>query len=131
MKTQPVTRRPTNVLNALRLLVFSLAIELLGFAFSGDYSVGSIAGVLIGAALSFWLLRQIHAGVNWARFAIALVVVLGALALLITFGEEYRQNPGATTIDAISTLITFVAVALLFTSESNQWFRRDTVASRV
>jgi hypothetical protein len=66
MKTPALTHRPANVLNAVRLLIFCLAIELLGFAFSGDYSVGSVASVVVGAVLSFWLLRQVHAGVNWA-----------------------------------------------------------------
>lgn len=124
MKTLQAVRRPTSVLNAIRLLTFCLTIELLGFAFSGDYSVGSVLSVLAGAALSFWLLRQVHAGANWARFAITLVVGLGALASMLTFRDEYGQNPGATVIDTISTLITFIAIVLLFTRESNQWFGR-------
>lgn len=131
MKTLPASHRPVNVLNALRLLIFCLAIELLGFAFSGDYSIASVLSVLVGAALSFWLLRRLHAGENWARFALALVVGLGAVTLLVTFREEYVQNPGATVIDAISTLLTFVAIGLLFSRQSNQWFRHDTLTNRV
>ncbi len=123
MKTQALPNRPNNVLNAVRLLIFCLVIELLGFAFSGDYSVGSVASVLLGTGLSFWLLRQTHAGVNWARFTIAFIAVLGILTLVLTFREEYGQNPGETTIDIISSLLTLIAVVLLFTPESNRWFR--------
>ncbi|HLL96805.1 MAG TPA: hypothetical protein VK404_17650, partial [Spirosoma sp.] len=89
MKTPALTHRPANVLNAVRLLIFCLAIELLGFAFSGDYSVGSVASVVLGAVLSFWLLRQVHAGVNWARFVVALIIGLGVLTLIYTFREAY------------------------------------------
>jgi multisubunit Na+/H+ antiporter MnhG subunit len=112
-------------------LIFCLAIELLGFAFSGDYSVGSVASILLGTILSFWLLRQTHAGVNWARFAIAFIVVLGILTLILTFREEYGQNPGETIIDIISSLLTLIAVILLFTPESNRWFRRDSIPNRL
>ncbi|MDB5243129.1 MAG: hypothetical protein JWP57_3754, partial [Spirosoma sp.] len=97
----------------------------------GDYSVGSVASVVVGTILCFWLLRQVHAGVNWARFAIALLVGLGVLTLIYTFREEYSQNPGETIIDIISSLLTLIAVVLLFTAESNRWFRRDTVPNRL
>ena len=131
MKTPALTHRPANVLNAVRLLIFCLAIELLGFAFSGDYSVGSVASVVLGAVLSFWLLRQVHAGVNWARFVVALIIGLGVLTLIYTFREAYSKNPGETIIDIISTLLTLIAVVLLFTPESNLWFRRDSISNRL
>jgi len=131
MKTPALTHRPGNVLNAVRLLIFCLAIELLGFAFSGDYSVGSVASVVVGAVLSFWLLRQVHAGVNWARFVVALIIGLGVLTLIYTFREAYSKNPGETIIDIISTLLTLIAVVLLFTPESNLWFRRDSISNRL
>ena len=131
MKTPSLTHRPANVLNAVRLLIFCLAIELLGFAFSGDYSVGSVASVVVGAVLSFWLLRQVHAGVNWARFVVALIIGLGVLTLIYTFREAYSQNPGETIIDIISTLLTLIAVVLLFRPDSNLWFRRNSIPSRL
>ncbi len=118
------SRRPASVQNALRLLVFCLAIELLGFAFSGDYSVGSIVSVFIGAVLTFYVLRQIHAGANWARYVMAGLIGLGVLALIGLFSQEYAQNPGATVVDVLSTIISLIAVVLLFTKESNAWFRQ-------
>lgn len=124
MNTIQTIRRPADVLNALRLLTISLLVESLAFAFSGDYSVGSVLGIVAGAVLSFWLLRQVHTGANWARFVIAVIVGLGAVTLLTTFRRDYAQNPGETAIDVISTLLTFVAVVLLFTKNSNQWFNR-------
>ena len=131
MKTSALTHRPANVLNAVRLLIFCLVIELLGFAFSGEYSVGSVASVVVGTVLSFWLLRQVHAGVNWARFVVALIIGLGVLTLIYTFREAYSKNPGETIIDIISTLLTLIAVVLLFTPESNLWFRRDSISNRL
>ena len=131
MKTVTLSRRPASVLNALRLLVFCLAVELLGFAFSGDYSVGSVVSVLIGAVLTFYVLRQIHAGANWARYVIAVLIGLGVLSLVSVFRQEYAENPGATVVDALSTIISLIAVILLFTKDSNAWFRQHAVGTRV
>ena len=126
-----LSRRPPSVLNALRLLVFCLAVELLGFAFSGDYSVGNVVGVLVGAVLTFYVLRQIHVGANWARYVITALVGLGVLTLIFVFGQEYAENPGATVIDVLSTILSLIAVVLLFTKESNAWFRQNAVGVRV
>ena len=130
MKTTSLSRRPADVLNALRLLVICLVIELLSFAFSGDYSVGNIVGVLIGTALTFWVIRQVHAGANWARFVIVGLIALGTFWLIASFRAEYGQHPGATVVDAFSTLISLIAGVLLFTKNSTAWFQSDRALSR-
>lgn len=130
MKSTSQSRRPTDVLNALRLLVISLVIELLASAFSGDYSVGGVVGVLIGAVLIFWLLRQIHTGANWARFVMAGLIVLGNALAIASFQTNYAQHPGATVVDAFSTIISIIAGVLLFTKNSNAWFRNDGLMVR-
>lgn len=116
-------RCPTNLLNALRLVVFCVGIEGLGYAFSGSYSVGSLVGVLLGAVLVYGLLRLVHRGINWARFVLAGVIGLGLLSSLLSFSTAYRLHPGATVIDMISTLFSLIALWLLFTTQSNTWFR--------
>ncbi|AUD06827.1 hypothetical protein [Spirosoma pollinicola] len=120
---QPLKRRPTNLLNALRLVVLCVGIELLGFAFSGSYSVGSVVGVLLGAVLVYGLLRLVHRGVNGARYGLAGVIILGLLSSLTAFPTAYRLHPGATVIDFISTLMSLIALLLLFTTQCNTWFR--------
>ncbi|AUD06514.1 hypothetical protein [Spirosoma pollinicola] len=120
-------RRPTDLLNALRLVVFCVGIELLGYAFSGSYSVGSVVGVLLGAVLVYGLLRLVHQGVNWARFILAGVIGLGLLSSLLSFATAYRLHPGSTVIDLISTLFSLIALWLLFTPKSNTWFRAHRV----
>ena len=130
METTSLSRRPTDVLNALRLLIVSLIIELLGFAFSGDYSIGSIAGVLIGTVLTFWVLRQVHTGANWARFVIVGLIALGAFWLIASFRAEYAQHPGATVVDAFSTVISIIAGVLLFTKNSTAWFQNHGMVAR-
>ena len=130
MKSTPLSRRPTDVLNALRLLVICLVIEVLGFAFSGDYSIGKIVGDLIGTGLTFWIIRQAHAGENWARFVIVGLIALGAVWLIASFRVEYGQHPGATVVDAFSTIISIIAGVLLFTKNSTAWFQNDRVLSR-
>lgn len=128
MKSISSPRRPTDVLNALRLLITSLAIELLAFAFSGDYSIGSIVGVLIGTVLIFGLLRQVHVGVNWARYAIAGIIVLGTVLAIWSFRDEYAQHPGTTVVNAFSTVISVIAGVLLFTKNSSAWFQNGRLA---
>lgn len=123
----PVKRRPTALLNALRLVVLCVGIEMLGYAFSGPYSVGSVVGVLLGTVLVYGLLRLVHRGVNWARLVLAGVIGLGLLSSLLSFTTAYRLHPGATVIDLISTLISLIALGLLFTKETNSWFRAHRV----
>ena len=124
MNTVQTTRRPTDVLNAFRLLTISLFIELLAFTFSGDYSFGSVIGVLAGAALIFWVLRQLHAGANWARFVMVGLLTIGAILAVTSFRAEYVLHPGATVINAFSTVISIIAGVLLFTKNSSRWFGR-------
>lgn len=121
-------RRPVTLLNALRLVVLCVGIELLGFAFSGDYSVGNVVGVLVGTGLVYSLLRLVHQGLNWARFVLAGVIGLGLISSLISFSSAYRLHPGATLLDLISTLISLMALVLLFTTPSNAWFRAQRAA---
>lgn len=116
-------RRPTDLLNALRLVVFCVGIELLGYAFSGSYALGSVVGVLLGVILVYGLLRLVHRGINWARFVLAGVIGLGLFSSLLSFSTAYRVHPGATVIDMISTLLSLIALWLLFTPQSNTWFR--------
>ena len=114
---------PTSLLNALRLVVLCVGIELGGFAFSGGYAPGAIAGVVLGTLCVYGLLRLVHRGMQWARLMLAGIIVLGLISSLLSFPSAYRLHPGATVIDLISTLISLIALALLFSKQSNPWFR--------
>lgn len=120
-------RPPTTLLNALRLVVLCVLIEVLGFAFSGGYSVGRVLGVIVGTLLVYGLLRLVHRGTNWARLVLAGIIGLGLLSFLFTFLPAYRLHPGETIIDLISTLISLIALALLFTKETNRWFSTHSI----
>ena len=115
-------RPPSSLLNALRLVVLCIAIELLGFAFSGGYSVGSLVGVAVGTLAVYGLLRLVYRGINWARLMLAVVIGLGLISSLLSFTSAYRLHPGATVIDLISTIISIIALFLLFAKQSNSWF---------
>ena len=116
-------RPPTSLLNALRLVVLCVSIELLGFAFSGGYSLGSILGVILGTLCVYGLLRLIHRGANWARLVLAGIIGLGLISSLSAFSLAYSLHPGSTVIDLISTLISLIALVGLFSKQSNGWFR--------
>ena len=116
-------RPPSSLLNALRLVVLCVSIELLGFAFSGGYSLGSIVGVVLGTLTVYGLMRLVYRGVNWARFVLAGVIGLGLISSIVSFTSAYRLHPGATVIDLISTIISLMALVLLFSKQSNPWFR--------
>lgn len=115
-------RPPTTLLNALRLVVLCVGIELLGFAFSGGYSLGSVLGVVLGTLAVYGLLRLVYRGINWARLVLAVVIGLGLISSLLTFSSAYQRHPGATVIDMISTLLSLIALGLLFSKPSNGWF---------
>lgn len=122
----PARRPPTSLRNALRLVVLCAGIELLGFAFSGGYSAGGIAGIVLGTLCVYGLVRLVHRGINWARWVLAGIIVLGLISSLLSFSSAYRLHPGATVIDLISTLISLIALTLLFAKQSNPWFRSAT-----
>lgn len=124
-----LTRPPTSLLNALRLMVLCVGIELLGFAFSGGYSLGGILGVLLGTLCVYGLLRLVHRGANWARLVLAGIIGLGLISSLSAFSLAYRLHPGATVIDSISTLISLIALGGLFSRASNTWFRTQRTTS--
>ena len=115
-------RPPTSLLNALRLMVLCVGIELGGFAFSGAYSLGSIAGVVLGTLCVYGLLRLVHRGLLWARLVLAGIIGLGLISSVLSFPSAYRLHPGATVIDLIATIISLIALALLFSKQSNPWF---------
>lgn len=123
VKSSVVTRRPASILNAVRVLVICLCIELLGFAFSGDYSTGRLIGVVVGIILLFWLLRLLHAGMNWSRYVLVGLIVLGVITSAGSFATNYPQHPGETVIDCVSTLLSLIAAVLLLGKQSNAWFR--------
>lgn len=122
MKHPVALRRPTPVLNATRILILCLGLELAGFAFSGDYSTGGIIGVVLGATVIFWLVRRLHAGVNWAKLSLLGLIAVGAIGALISFAGDYHQHPGTTVINFISTCLSIIAAVLLCTKESKAWF---------
>ena len=113
---------PTNLLNTLHLGVFRVSIERLEYAFFGSSSVGSVVVVFLGAVLVYGLLRLVYrgqlgrirsGGCDWFR----------SVSSLLSFSTAYRRYLGTTVIDMLSTLLSLIALWLLFTTPSNTWFR--------
>ena len=122
MKNTANLPRPSSVKNALRVLVLCLSIELLGFTFSGEYSAGRLLGVVAGVVLLFWMMRQVHARRNWARYALTGFIGVSIVVSVVSFGSEYRQHPGENVIGVLSILLSLISAVLLFTPVSNDWF---------
>ena len=119
-------QRPTDVTNALRLLVASMVLDIVAFAFSGTYAWAEFLGLGIGLGIAGLLLVQLGKARHWARVVLAVLVGLGVVAGLVWFAESYRENPGETVLSTISTVILLVATVLLFTAPSNDWFAQKS-----
>lgn len=122
MKTMPFIKRPADVRNAFRLLFGSLILETLGFLLFGTFNWGVMVFLLIGFALTFFLMVKANEGYNWPRLVLTFIIGLGLLTTLVTFPQKYPVNTTETSIDVVSTVMTLIAVILLFSRSSNTWF---------
>jgi hypothetical protein len=83
-----------------------------------------LAGFTVGAlAISALLNVMIYKGHNWARIVYLLLAVL-AVVLLLVPSEGQALTMTETLGYALSSLLDFAAMALVFTKPGALWFRR-------
>ena len=82
---------------------------------------GAIFGLIVSVGISALLAIFIGRGANWARIIYTVLAALGVLGSLLGLAT---QPVPLTVISLLSTLLTIVAVVMLFRSDSNAWFKR-------
>lgn len=111
-------------LYTLSLLVYAVGVivAMVSYSEQYDYIVVDVIFNLFAYFLSFFVVRKISEGKNWARWFLLITFCLVLLASLIGSQMILAGNP----IDAISTIgfliVNIMAIALLFQRPSSIWF---------
>ena len=130
--TEPaVVTRPTEVLTAVRLIWISIAIGLLTSAIrvsqlvSGRYLILALLFAVVLFGIYLFLASRISAGRNWARIIFLVLMLIGLPFSVPTYIAELRRSVLYASISILIVVMQVVATYLLFTKNSNRWFREQ------
>jgi uncharacterized membrane protein YbjE (DUF340 family) len=74
-------------------------------------------------AVGFLLVNRISARRNWARIVWLVLVLFGLPFAIPANLQEVRRNVLSGTLSVIITILQLIGTYLLFTRNSNPWFR--------
>jgi FtsH-binding integral membrane protein len=124
--------RPRVVSKAVQFLASALAIGLLNAILtlvqrtSGIPMLVVLIIVVAFFALLFLLVMKVSAGKNWARIVWLVWVLLNAPFAILAYPQAVRRNVISGTLSIIIVILELIGTYLLFTKNSNQWFRTRT-----
>ncbi|HEV7472679.1 MAG TPA: hypothetical protein VGN90_01450 [Pyrinomonadaceae bacterium] len=105
------------ILGAVRT-VFNLSHKLSGAAF-----LLSLVFLLIFLGVCFFFVAMIAARRNWARIIFLVLLVIGLPFAIPTYIVELRTNLLYGSISIVVAILQVIGIVLLFTKDSNQWFK--------
>ncbi len=121
--------RPGTVAKAVQLLVSSLAIGLLNAIFTlvqrqtGARMLVALVIVFAFFGLLLFLVMKISAGRNWARIIWLIWILLNAPFAILAYPQAVKSNVLLGTLTIIIGILQWVGTYLLFTKNSNLWFK--------
>jgi FtsH-binding integral membrane protein len=121
--------RPRSVTKAVQFLASALAIGLLNAIFTlaqrttGISMLVVLIIVIAFFGLLFFLVMKISAGRNWARIIWLILVLVNAPFAILAYPEAVRRNVISGTLSIIIVILHLIGTYLLFTKNSNLWFR--------
>lgn len=126
-----------DVLNACKLCWASYGLSAVGDAskllssVSASRKFGAVVALLIGAALTVWIVTKLKAGRNWMRLLMTIGTVLGYLAIPVLWNDYvtkvfplYANKPIEAGVLVLQILPNIGLVILLNTTHSRAWFAR-------
>jgi|SRR6185437_159743 len=129
---EPTTNvaRPKDTTLALQFLYASLAIGLIRAVFgltqrtSGAPLILAALIVMSVFALGFFLVWKISAGSNWARIILLVLVLINLPFAVLGNISELKRSVSSGAFSILIEAILWIGTYLLFTKNSNLWFRR-------
>lgn len=121
----PTKSRPTYVTVAVTILAATSVFGIASSMMRGTFAYQQVVSLAV-YTLGFLLAWLIFRGRNWARWVYLVLIALAVSDLLFSHAElRWRLSRPATEIAWFSfrSLLSPVAVALLFLPLSNEWFR--------
>jgi hypothetical protein len=127
-----VSQKPAKVIWAVRLIYFSLGVELLRACVltlfgitttSTPVSVGElIVSMIITFPFTIILTVLVSQGRNWARILLLVMFLLGIFIVIPTLISQFQYHFLMGLFAVIMNFMQGIAIILLFRNESNAWF---------
>jgi hypothetical protein len=124
------TRRPREATRAVQLISASFILGAIRAAFeltqkvAGVYILPAMLLLLVFFGICFFFVSKIAAGRNWARIIFLILVLLGLPFAIIGYIQELRLSLLGGSFSIIVALLQVIGTCLLFTGNSNVWFRK-------
>jgi hypothetical protein len=121
--------RPKETTSAIQFLYASLAIGLIRAVFSLTQRASGAALILAALivisvfALGFFLVWKMSAGRNWARIILLVLVLINLPFAVLANVSELKRSVLSGALSILIEVILWIGTYLLFTRNSNLWFR--------
>ena len=121
--------RPRDISRAIQFLTSSLAIGLITSIFHLAQKVSGVtmlfASLIVIAVFGagYLLINRISARRNWARIVWLVLILFGLPFAIPANLAEIRRNVFSGVLSVIVTLLQLIGTYLLFTKNSNLWFK--------
>lgn len=133
--TYPDLPRPQSMVRAVRLMRVAAGVTLLGVLVGllvNGLPQGGLAFSLIGAAMAttlwMWMADATGAGASWARLVCVFLFAMNVLFVVISM---FSPVPLSSRIFSLAQLVLgALCLALLWSDESTEWFRRKDTPVR-
>jgi len=122
--------RPKETTSAIQFLNASLGIGLIRGVFGLTQRTSGAALVLAALivisvfSLGFFLIWKISAGRNWARIILLVLVLINLPFAVLANISELKLRALSGTFSILIEVILWIGTYLLFTKNSNLWFRK-------
>lgn len=121
--------RPRGVARGVQFLASAVMIGLVNALFTLVHTTSGIpmlvASIIVIAffSLLFFLVMKISAGRNWSRILWLILVLLNVPFAILAYPDAVRRNVISGTVSVIIVILQLIGTCLLFTKNSNLWFR--------
>jgi len=121
--------RPREVVRAVQFLFAAIVIGLITASLnlaqrvSGAAMIFALLIVIGFFGLCYFLIRTISAGRDWARIVLLVLVLLNLPFAILSDIAALRQSILLGTLSIIIIILQLIGTYLLFTKNSNLWFR--------
>jgi len=121
--------RPQSVTRAVQLFTASLAIGGIRAVFdltqrvSGIYFFIALLVLVLFLGIFFFFISRVAAGRNWARILLLILLLIGLPFAIPGYVFELRVSLLRGSLSVLVAILQIVGMCLLFTKDSNGWFR--------
>jgi multidrug efflux pump subunit AcrB len=124
--------KPKKVINAVNLIKLTLVLGainlIIQIAFSGPFLRGGLLAMtllifFVAISITIFLIYNLNRRKNWARIVFAIFTIIGTLIILAGISQLFTPFVIVGIIALTSTIIQLIAMIILFSKESNEWFK--------